>query len=77
MSFFDNIVGVYDFVEEMCIVYVMVLVLLICVCVDESGVSVEWLVVFIVEYGIDEIVELWLKVFLCMLLGFLWCLYVL
>ncbi len=76
-SAFDNIVGAHDPAEETRVAHATASALLTRVREDESGASVERLIAFTSEHGIDEIAELWSKAPSRTLPGSLWRLYVL
>ena len=76
-SAFDNIVGAHDPAEETRVAHATASALLTRVREDESGASVERLIAFTSEHGIDEIAELWSKAPSRTLPGSLWRRYVL
>lgn len=76
-SAFDNIVGAHDPAEETRIAHATASALLARVRADETGMSLDRLVAFTDEHGIDEIAELWSKAPSRTLPGALWRLYVL
>lgn len=74
---FDNIVGSSDPAEESRVAHATASALLTRVREDETGASVERLIAFTREHGIDEIAELWSTAPSRTLPGSLWRLYVL
>lgn len=74
---FDNLVGSVDHAEATRIAHATASALLTRARQDESGESLERLIAFTADHGIDEIAELWSRALAVSLPGALWRLYLL